>query len=89
MLILHLFGSYAHVNLCRFFLPPGVGGWRRLLLVALPELLCLPLWCLLLEDASYNKQVLKGHFSPHSWEDINPEITSARCYILQEFISYF
>ena len=27
-----------------FSLPPGVGGWLRLLLVALPELFCLPLY---------------------------------------------
>ena len=25
MLIVHLFDSYAHVNLCHFFLPPSVG----------------------------------------------------------------
>ena len=42
MLIVHLFVSYAHVNLCHFFLPPGVRGWPRLLLVTLPELFCLP-----------------------------------------------
>ena len=41
MLIVHLFVSYAHVNLCHFSLPPGVGGWLRLLLVALPECFCL------------------------------------------------
>ena len=39
MLIVHLFVSYSHVNLC---LPPGVGGWLRLLLVALPGLFYLP-----------------------------------------------
>ena len=37
MLIVHLFVSYAHVNLCHCFsLPPGVRGWLRPLLVALP-----------------------------------------------------
>ena len=79
MLIVHLFVSYAHVNLshifssswCRglaaasacgsswtilftfmhtlicvtFSLPPGIGGWLRLLLVDLPGLFCLP-FCL-------------------------------------------
>ena len=32
VLIVHLFVSYAHVNLCHFPLPPGVRGWLRLLL---------------------------------------------------------
>ena len=33
-----------HTLICvTFSLPPGVGGWLRLLLVALPELFCLPL----------------------------------------------
>ena len=41
MLIVHLFVSYAHVDLCIFSLPPGVRGWQRLLLVALPGLFCL------------------------------------------------
>ena len=45
MLVVHLFVSYAHVNLCHFSLPPGVRGWLRLLLVALPGLFCLPLFC--------------------------------------------
>ena len=40
MLIVHLFVSYAHVNLVTFSLPPGVEGWVRLLLVALPGLFC-------------------------------------------------
>ena len=32
-----------HTLICvTFSLPPGVGGWLRLLLVALPGLLCLP-----------------------------------------------
>ena len=44
MLIVHLFVSYAHVTLCHFSLPPGVGGWLRLLLVALPGLFCLPFY---------------------------------------------
>ena len=44
MLILHLFVSHAHVNLLLFSLPPGVGGWLRLLLVALPGLFCLPFY---------------------------------------------
>ena len=35
MLIVHLFVSYAHVDLFHLSLPPGVGGWLRLLLVAL------------------------------------------------------
>ena len=42
MLIVHLFVSYAHVNLCHIFSSPGVGGWPRLLLVALPGLFYLP-----------------------------------------------
>ena len=42
MLIVHLFVSYAHVNLFHFSLPPGVRGWLRLLLVALPGHFCLP-----------------------------------------------
>ena len=42
MLIVHLFVSYAH-SVCHFSLPPGVGGWLRLLLVALPGLFCLSL----------------------------------------------
>ena len=42
-LIVHLFVSYAHTLICvTFSLPPGVGGWLRLLLVALPGLFCLP-----------------------------------------------
>ena len=41
MFIVHLFVSYAHVNLCHFSLPPDVGGWLRLLLVAVPGLFCL------------------------------------------------
>ena len=33
-----------HTLICvTFSLPPGVGGWLRLLLVALPGLFCLPL----------------------------------------------
>ena len=44
MRIVHLFVSYAHVNLCHFSHPPGVRGWLRLLLVALPGLLCLPFY---------------------------------------------
>ena len=43
MLIVHLFVSYIHVNMYHFSLPPGVRGWLRLLLVALPGLFCLPL----------------------------------------------
>ena len=42
MLIVHLFVSYAHVNLCHISLPPGVRGWLRNLLVALSGLFCLP-----------------------------------------------
>ena len=38
MLIVHLFVSYAHVSLCLFSFPPGVRGWLRFLLVALPGL---------------------------------------------------
>ena len=34
MLVMYLFVRYAHVGLCHFCLPPGVGGWLRLLLVA-------------------------------------------------------
>ena len=42
MLMVQLFVSYAHVNLCHFFLPPAVEDWLRLLLMALPGLFCLP-----------------------------------------------
>ena len=42
MLIVHLFVSYAHVDQCHFFLPPGVRGWLQLLLVALPRHFYLP-----------------------------------------------
>ena len=36
-----------HTLICvTFSLPPGVGGWLRLLLVALPGLYCLPCHCL-------------------------------------------
>ena len=42
MLIVHLFVSHVHVNLCHFFSSPVVRGWLRLLLVALPGLFCLP-----------------------------------------------
>ena len=34
MLVVYLFVTYAHVNRVTFSLPPGVGGWLRLLLVA-------------------------------------------------------
>ena len=44
VLIVHLFVSYAHVNLYHFSLPPGVGSWLRLLLMALPGLFCLPFY---------------------------------------------
>ena len=45
MRIVHLFVSYGHVNLCMFLsLPPGVGCWLRLLLMALPGLFCLSFW---------------------------------------------
>ena len=37
---------YAHVNLS-FFLPPGVRGWPRLLLLALPGLFCLPFFVII------------------------------------------
>ena len=39
--------SYAHVNLCHFFLPPGVRGGPRLLLLALPGLFCLPFFVII------------------------------------------
>ena len=43
VLVVHLFFGCAHVGLCHFFsLPPGVGGWQRLLLVTLPGMFCLP-----------------------------------------------
>ena len=48
MLIVHLFVSYV-----TFSIPPGVRGWLRLLLVALPGLFCLPfcsLWLSLLKQ---------------------------------------
>ena len=38
MLIVHLFVSYAHVNLCHFFSSSWCQGWLRLLLVTLPGL---------------------------------------------------
>ena len=44
MCMVHLFVSYAHVNLFYFFSSPGIGGWLRLLLLALPGLFCLPFW---------------------------------------------
>ena len=44
VLIVHLFVSYAHIICVTFSLPPGVRGWLRLLLVALPGLFCLPFW---------------------------------------------
>ena len=42
MLIVHLYISYAHVNLCHGFSSPGVRDWLRFLLVALPGLFYLP-----------------------------------------------
>ena len=33
-----------HTLICVTSFPPGVGGWLRLLLVALPGLFCLPLF---------------------------------------------
>ena len=43
MLIVHLFVLALHTLICvTFSFPPGVGGWLRLLLVALPGLYCLP-----------------------------------------------
>ena len=42
MLIVHLFVSYAHVNLCHFFSSSCCRSWLRLLLVALPGHFCLP-----------------------------------------------
>ena len=44
MLIVHLFVSYDRLICVTFSLPPGVGGWLRLLLVALPGLSCLPFY---------------------------------------------
>ena len=42
MHIVHLFVSYAHVNLCHFFSSSWCRGLAALLLVALPGLFCLP-----------------------------------------------
>ena len=39
--------SYAYVNLCHFFLPPGVRDWPRLLLLALPGLFCSPFFVII------------------------------------------
>ena len=55
MFIVYLFVSYAHLNLCHFSLPPGVGGWLRLLRVALPGL-----FSHLLTFNTVSKMVLKG-----------------------------
>ena len=41
MLIVHLF---VRLICATVFLPPGVVGWLRLLLVALPGLFCLPFY---------------------------------------------
>ena len=51
MLVLHLFVSYANVNLCPVSLPPGIRGWLRRLLVALPGPFCLPFF---LEFSNYS-----------------------------------
>ena len=48
MLIVH-FVSYATLICVTFSLPPGVGGWPRLLLVTLPGLFYLPFQQLLSE----------------------------------------
>ena len=43
-----------HTLICiTFSLPPGVGGWLRLLLVALPGLFCLPFYNQRTEQISY------------------------------------
>ena len=67
MLIMHLFVSYAHVNLYHFFSSSGVGVWLRLLLVALPGLFCLPFFLVVRESnkipyIQINLSALKDHF---------------------------
>ena len=58
VLVVHLFVGCARVNLCHVLLPPGVRGWLRLLLVALPGLFCLP-FCVL--TVSYNSDAFRFH----------------------------
>ena len=36
MLLVHLFVCFVRVSLSFFFLPLGVGGWLRFVIVALP-----------------------------------------------------
>ena len=66
MLIMHLFVTM-HTLICvTFSLPPGVRGWLRLLLVALPGLFCLPFCCCLcnpeknLEFCIYDNVICKA-----------------------------
>ena len=42
VLVVRLFVAVRALVCVTFSLPPGVGGWLRLLLVALPGLVCLP-----------------------------------------------
>ena len=36
VLLVHLFVYFTHIDFCSSFLPLGVGGWLRLVIVALP-----------------------------------------------------
>ena len=36
MLLVHLLRCFACINFCRFSLPLGVGGWLRVVMVAIP-----------------------------------------------------
>ena len=61
MLIVHLFVSYAHVNLCHFFSSSWCRGLLWLLLVALPGLFCLPFLLVIVCDFAGPSKKFREH----------------------------
>ena len=62
MFIVHLFVSYAYVNLCHFSLPLDVRGWLRLLLLALPGHFCLPFCIMVSARQSLSQNLVVGRW---------------------------
>ena len=102
MLIVHLFVSYAHVIFVTFSLPPGVGDWLRLLLMALPGLFYLPFFSIKPESFShccelilingfrFNEKYLIGkrvpEQKPHEMTSQNCNLISYSTYVASNFI---